>query len=169
VSTRLRHGLSKRERQMMEAIYRRREATAAEVRGAIPDPPGYSAVRATLEILVGKGFLGHRRVGRRYVYTPTIPHGKARRSALQGLLATWFDGSVTAAVAALVDVERSRFSEADYRTLMSLIEKSERTYRHDAGSLARAGERHARRGPGAGPRRVRRGASGGAGVTAPPG
>ncbi len=84
----LRHGLSKRERQMVEAIYARKSASAAEVRQAIPHPPSYSAVRATLRVLVEKGLLVYRREGRRYVYAPTISREKARASALRSLLDT---------------------------------------------------------------------------------
>jgi BlaI family penicillinase repressor len=124
VIKRLRHGLSKRERQMMEAIYRRKTASAAEVQAAIPDPPGYSAVRATLQILVDKGLLTHRREGRRYVYAPTIPHRQARQSAVQHLVATYFDGSVAAAVAALVNMDRKNLTDDEYRQLMALIEKT---------------------------------------------
>ena len=124
MSTRLRHGLSKRERQIMEAIYRLKTASAAEVQAGMPSPPGYSAVRATMQILVNKGLLTHRRDGRRYVYAPTIPHRQARQSAVQHLVSTYFDGSVTAAVAALLNTDRKRLSDAEYRQLIALIEKS---------------------------------------------
>ncbi|MCX7030810.1 MAG: BlaI/MecI/CopY family transcriptional regulator [Spirochaetes bacterium] len=117
--------MSKRERQIVEAIYRLKTASAAEVRAGIPDPPGYSAVRATLQILVGKGLLTHRRDGRRYVYAPTIPHRQARQSAVQHLVSTYFDGSVTAAVAALLNPYRTRLSDTDHRKLLELIRKSE--------------------------------------------
>ena len=124
MSTRLRHGLSKRERQVMEAVYRLKTASAAEVQAGIPSPPGYSAVRATMQILVNKGLLTHRRDGRRYVYAPTIPPRQARQSAVQHLVSTYFDGSVTAAVAALLNTDRKRLSDAEYRHLIALIEKS---------------------------------------------
>lgn len=124
MSTRLRHGLSKRERQVMEAVYRLKTASAAEVQAGIPSPPGYSAVRATMQILVGKGLLTHRRDGRRYVYAPTISHRQARQSAVQHLVSTYFDGSFTAAVAALLNTDRKRLSDAEYRQLIALIEKS---------------------------------------------
>jgi BlaI family transcriptional regulator, penicillinase repressor len=124
VSTQLRHGLSKRERQVMEAVYRLKTASAAEVQAGIPSPPGYSAVRATMQILVNKGLLTHHRDGRRYVYAPTIPHRRARQSAVQHLVSTYFDGSVTAAVAALLNTDRKRLSDAEYRQLIALIEKS---------------------------------------------
>jgi len=126
---RLRHGMSKRERQIVEAIYARKSATAAEVRASIPDPPGYSAVRATLSVLVRKGLLSHRREGRRYVYTPTISHGKARHSALRHLLETYFDGSVNAAMAALIRVDRKQLPDDDYRSLLEMIRKMEKAGR----------------------------------------
>ena len=124
MSSRLRHGLSKRERQVMEAVYRLKTASAAEVQAGMPSPPGYSAVRATMQILVNKGLLTHRRDGRRYVYAPTIPHRQARQSAVQHLVSTYFDGSVAAAVAALLDTDRKRLSDAEYRQLIALIEES---------------------------------------------
>jgi predicted transcriptional regulator len=123
MSARLRHGLSKRERQIVEAIYARRSATAAEVRAAIADPPSYSAVRATLNVLLRKGLLSCRRTGRRYLYTPTIPHEKARRSALRHLLETYFEGSVHAAMAALIRVDRHKLPDRDYRELDQMIRK----------------------------------------------
>ncbi len=126
MSHRLRHGLSKRERQIMEAIYSRKSAAAAEVHNAIPDPPSYSAVRATLQILVGKGLLAYRREGRRYVYTPTISPQRARQSAIRQVLETYFDDSVEAAVAALLRMDRKRLSETDYRRLIELIQKAEK-------------------------------------------
>lgn len=123
MSVRLRHGLSKRERQMVEAIYARKKASAAEVMQAIPNPPSYSAVRATLQVLVRKGLLSYRREGRRYIYAPLIPHQKARESALRQLLETYFDGSAVAAMAALVRVGRRGLEEDDYRKLHALIDK----------------------------------------------
>lgn len=109
----------------MEAIYRLNTAGAAEVCAGIPDPPSYSAVRATLQILVTKGLLTHRRVGRRYLYAPTIPAGRARRSAVQHLVSTYFDGSVAAAIAALIDTDRKGLSDDEYHRLLDLIGKYE--------------------------------------------
>ncbi len=129
---RLSQGLSKRERQIVEAIYSRKSATAAEVRASIPYPPSYSAVRATLSVLLQKGVLSCRRAGRRYVYVPTIPHEKARRSALRHLLETYFDGSVHAAMAALIRADRRQLSEEDYRSLDRLIKRSEKAGPHDS-------------------------------------
>ena len=123
---RLGQGLSRRERQIMEAVYRLKTATARAVRGAIPEPPSYSAVRATLQVLVGKGLLSHCRAGRRYVYAPTVSRRTAQRSAVQQLLSTYFDGSGQAAMAALLRADRKRMTEADYRKLMRLIRKAEK-------------------------------------------
>jgi predicted transcriptional regulator len=108
---------------MVEAIYARKKATAAEVLRAIPSPPSYSAVRATLQVLVRKGLLAYNREGRRYVYSPLIPYQKARESALRHLLQTYFDGSAVAAMAALVRVGRRGLGEDDSRQLLALIEE----------------------------------------------
>lgn len=116
---------------MVEAIYARKSATAAEVREAIPKPPSYSAVRATLRVLVEKGLLAHRREGRRYVYAPTIPREKARSSALRTLLDTYFDGSVNAAMAALIRTSRRQLSDEDYHALRAVIEKAERAEKEE--------------------------------------
>ena len=123
---RLQHGLSMRERQMMHAVYARKGATAAEVWKAIPSPPSYSAVRATLKILENKGLLTHSKQGRQYFFLPTIPHQRAKQSALRQLLETYFDGSVEAAVAALIRVDRKKLTEAEYRRLVELIREAER-------------------------------------------
>ena len=122
----LQQGLSKRERQMMEAIYSRKGATASEVWKAIPSPPGYSAVRATLKILEAKGFLSHRKQGRKYLYLPTIPHQRARQTALRQLLDIYFEGSIQAAMAALIRVDRKRLTEAEYGRLIELIREAEK-------------------------------------------
>ena len=129
MSKRLQQGLSKRERQTMDAIYSRKGSTASEVWKAIPQPPSYSAVRATLKILENKGFLTHRKQGRKFLYLPTIPHQRAKQSALRQLLETYFDGSVEAAVAALIRVDRKKLSEAEYRRLIELIQKAEKENR----------------------------------------
>jgi predicted transcriptional regulator len=125
VSERLRHGLSKRERQIMEAVYTSKKATAAEVRAAIPEPPSYSAVRAALQVLVTKGLLTHRREGRRYVYAPTISRQRARLSATQHLLSTYFEDSVEAALTALLRVDRKKLTDCDYQKLVELIREAE--------------------------------------------
>ena len=123
---RLHSGLSKRERQIMEAIFSRKKATAGQVMGAIPLPPSYSAVRATLQVLVGKGLLTYRRDGRRYLYAPTVSLRRAGLSAAQHLLTTYFEGSVAAALTAMLQVDRGKLTDADYRKLLELIREAER-------------------------------------------
>jgi len=96
--------LSRRERQMMDVLYARGRASAAEILEALPDPPTYSAVRAKLRVLEEKGHIRHEEEALRYVYVPTVPRDSARRSALRRVVSTFFDGSVEQAVAALLDL-----------------------------------------------------------------
>ncbi|HSL17511.1 MAG TPA: BlaI/MecI/CopY family transcriptional regulator [Methylomirabilota bacterium] len=103
--------LSRRERQIMEVIYPRGRATAAEVRESLPDPPSYSAVRAMLRILEEKGHLSHSSDGPRYVYRPTVPREEARESALRRVVNTFFGGSPENAVAALLELDDDRLDE----------------------------------------------------------
>lgn len=116
--------LSRRERQIMDIIYRRRRATVAEVRADLPDPPSYSAVRALLRVLEEKGHLTHEQDGPRYIYQPTVPRDEARESALERLLRTFFDGSTEKAVAALLDMSTDDLSEAELERLARLIEEA---------------------------------------------
>jgi predicted transcriptional regulator len=97
--------LSRRERQIMEVIYSRGRATAAEVREDLPEAPSYSAVRAMLRILEEKGHLVHETEGPRYVFLPTVPREKARETALKRMVQTFFGGSPESAVAALLDLD----------------------------------------------------------------
>jgi predicted transcriptional regulator len=103
--------LSRRERQIMEVIYARGRATAAEVRESLPDPPSYSAVRAMLRILEEKGHLSHSSDGPRYVFHPTVPREEARESALRRVVNTFFGGSPENAVAALLELDDDRLDE----------------------------------------------------------
>ena len=114
--------LSRRERQIMDVVYQHGQATAAEVLGALPDPPSYSAVRALLRVLEEKGHVRHRREGPRYVFVPTVSREAARRSALARVVQTFFDGSTQAAVAALID--QSSLSQADLDRLEDLIDRA---------------------------------------------
>ncbi len=116
--------LSRRERQIMELIYASRQATATEVLERLPDPPSYSTVRALLRILETKGHLRHVVDGTRYVFLPTVAPERARRSAMQSLLQTFFEGSPEKAVAALLDVSRSELSEEDLDRISHLIENA---------------------------------------------
>src|SRR5579871_4873333 len=101
-------GLSRRERQMMEILYQRGKASAAEVKDAMNDPPSYSAVRALLRVLVEKGHVRHETDGLKYVYVPVVTREKAKRSAVKQLLETFFSDSPEQIVAALLDVSSRR-------------------------------------------------------------
>lgn len=117
--------LSRREREIMDVIYRLGEATATEVREGMGSPPSYSAVRATLRILVEKGHLLHREEGPRYVFRPTIPVAEASQSALSHLVQTFFGGSPTRAAAALLDLEEPLSPEEAERLRGLLRERAE--------------------------------------------
>jgi BlaI family penicillinase repressor len=115
--------LSRRERQIMDVIYARGEATAAEVQSAVPDAPGYSAIRALLRILEDKGFLSHREDGSRYRYRPTQAPAQARRSALKQVVNAFFEGSLANAVAALVDTDE-KLAPDELSRLEAIIKKA---------------------------------------------
>jgi predicted transcriptional regulator len=114
--------LSRRERQIMDIVYRRGKATAADVLDDLPDPPTYSAVRAALRLLEEKGLLNHEMDGKRYVYLPTTPRTQARTTALRHLLRTFFNGSPEQVVNALI--EDSQPSPAELDRLAKLIEQA---------------------------------------------
>ena len=116
--------LSRRERQIMDIIYRRGQASAAEVLADLEDAPSYSAVRAFLRILEEKGHLKHRKEGARYVHLPTQPRRQAARSALQRVLRTFFDGSTEKAVAALITMADADLSPAELDRLAALIQEA---------------------------------------------
>jgi BlaI family transcriptional regulator, penicillinase repressor len=115
--------LGRRERQIVDAVYRLGKASVAEVLAELPDPPSYSAVRAMLRLLEDKGFLKHKREGMRYVYLPTIAPEKAMRSALRHLVSTFFGGSTTDAAAALLEMSDGKMSREDKERLATLIER----------------------------------------------
>ncbi len=117
--------LSNRERQIMDILYRNGSATAAEVHEKLPDPPSYSAVRATLRILEEKGQVRHEQDGPRYVFRPAVARDKAKRTAIRHLLSTFFDGSTELAVATLLDESASQLSEDDFKNLKKLIAEAE--------------------------------------------
>lgn len=117
-------GLSRRETQIMEAVYARGKATVADVRASIPDPPSYSAVRATMAILEGKGWLRHDESEGRYVYEPTMPRGKAAQKAIRRFLTTYFDDSLENAVASLLSFGKDRLTDEDYARLLELIQNA---------------------------------------------
>ncbi|MCX5683706.1 MAG: BlaI/MecI/CopY family transcriptional regulator [Planctomycetota bacterium] len=116
--------LSRRERQIMDAVYRRGQASAAEVLKDLPDPPSYSAVRALLRILEEKGHLRHTKDGPRYVFLPVRPRDDAARTALKGVLKTFFDGSPEKAVAALLDAADAELTPEALKNLNRLIEQA---------------------------------------------
>jgi predicted transcriptional regulator len=116
--------LSRRERQIMDVLYRLGRATAAEILENIPDPPGYSAVRAMLRVLEEKKHIRHEEKDLRYVFLPVIPRDKARRSAVRHVLDTFCDGSPEQAVATLLDVSGRSLSADDFDRLAALIEKA---------------------------------------------
>jgi BlaI family penicillinase repressor len=116
--------LSRRERQIMDIVYKHAQATAVDVMENLPDPPSYSAVRAMLRLLEEKGYLKHQMDGLRYVYLPTVSREKARQSALKQMLQTFFDDSTEDAVATLLDISRSKLSDSDLDRLSNLIEEA---------------------------------------------
>ena len=116
--------LAVRERQIMEAIYARGQATVAEVLEDLADPPTYSTVRAMLGKLEKKGFLKHEEQGPRYVYVPTVPRKRASQSALERTVQTFFDGSATKAVAALLDMDSAKLSDEDIDRMAQLVEQA---------------------------------------------
>lgn len=117
-------GLSRRERQIMEILYQRGKASAAEVREAMEDAPSYSAVRAMLRILEEKGHLKHQEEGLKYVYAPTVARDKAKRSAVKHLLDTFFNGSPEQIMAALLDVSSTRLTREELDRMSAMIEKA---------------------------------------------
>ena len=119
--------LSRRERQIMDVLYARGRASAAEIEDALPGHPSNSAVRTILRVLERKGLARHIEQGLRYVYLPAVPRNKARRSAVQRLLKTFFDGSVKEAVAAFLDPAAFHLSEEDLDELTALLEKARQT------------------------------------------
>ena len=116
--------LSRRERQMMDILYARGRATAAEIHEALPDAPTYSAVRAKLRVLEEKGHIRHEEESLRYVYLPTLPRDTARRSALRHVVSTFFEGSVEQAVAALLDLSAAKLDERELDRIANLIDEA---------------------------------------------
>ena len=116
--------LSRRERQVMDILHRRNEATVAEIMADLPDPPTYSAVRGMLRLLEDKGFVGHKQDGLKYVYLPTVEPAKARASALRHLVTTFFGGSAQQAAQALLELD-SNLSAQDRRRLSAMIKKAQ--------------------------------------------
>jgi len=116
--------LSRRERQIMDVIYATGQASAADVREGLADPPSYSAVRALLRILEEKGHLRHERENNRYVYSPMVPRERARETALRHVLRTFFEDSPANAMAALLELEDLDLSSEEHKRLSERIEQA---------------------------------------------
>src|ERR1041384_6911664 len=119
-------GLSRRERQIMDFIFQRGKASVGEVLVGIPNPPGYSAVRATLRTLEQKGRVVHEEDGRAYVYRPTLRRDAARRSALTHVLKTFFDNSAEQAVAALLELRGRKLSPAELERVSKIVDQAKK-------------------------------------------
>ncbi|HTS28747.1 MAG TPA: BlaI/MecI/CopY family transcriptional regulator [Bryobacteraceae bacterium] len=119
-------GLSRRERQIMDILYQRGKASASEVREAMEDAPGYSAVRAMLRVLEEKGHVRHQAEGLKYMYVPVVTREKAKRSAVKHLLDTFFAGSPEQIVAALLDVSATRLTREELDRMSEMIERAKR-------------------------------------------
>jgi predicted transcriptional regulator len=117
--------LTRRERQIMDILYRRGRATAGEVMEDLSGDPHYSTVRTQLRVLEEKGHVHHEEQGLRYVYSPAVPRSSARRSALRHLVNTFFDGSAEHAVAALLGGDGARLSEDQLQRIADLVHKSQ--------------------------------------------
>jgi BlaI family transcriptional regulator, penicillinase repressor len=116
--------LTRRERQIMDILYRHGRATAGDVLKELPGDPSYSTVRTQLRVLEGKGHVRHEELGLRYVYTPVVPRRAVRKSALRHLVDTFFDGSAEKTVAALLGGEGARLSEEQLSRIAELVEKA---------------------------------------------
>jgi len=117
-------GLARREREIMDILYRRGRATASEVMADLSGSPSYSTVRTQLRVMEEKGHVRHEEEGLRYVYTPAVPRHAARRSALRHLVETFFDGSAEKTVAALLGSEGTRMSDDELDRIAELVEKA---------------------------------------------
>jgi predicted transcriptional regulator len=116
--------LSRRERQIMDVLYERGRATAAEILAALPDPPSYSAIRALIKVLEDKGHVKHHEDGPRYVFTPSVPRSKARRNAVKHLLQTFFDDSAGEAVASLLGLSAGKLKPEELDKIEELIARA---------------------------------------------
>ncbi|MCC7184621.1 MAG: BlaI/MecI/CopY family transcriptional regulator [Acidobacteria bacterium] len=124
MSRTLHTALSRRERQIMDILFRRGRATAAEVMAELPNDPSYSTVRTQLRVLEQKGHVRHEQDGLRFIYTPIVARQTARKSALRHVIETFFDGSPEKAVAALLGGEATKLSDEELDRIASLINKA---------------------------------------------
>ncbi len=115
---------SRRERQIMDIVYRLGEATAAEVMRQMPEAPGYSTVRTLLGVLERKGHLNHERRGHHYVYSPTTSVEAASSSMLEHVMETFFDGSASRLVSAVLDISDAQLSTDEYDEILAIVEKA---------------------------------------------
>jgi predicted transcriptional regulator len=117
-------GLSRRERQIMDILYRQGKASASDVREQMEDAPSYSAVRAMLRVLEDKGHVRHQAEGLKYVYVPTVARDRAKRTAVKHVMETFFNGSPEQIVAALLDVSSTRLTREELDRMSQLIENA---------------------------------------------
>jgi predicted transcriptional regulator len=128
-TTRLQGGLTKRERQIMDVLYRLGRATAGEILEALPAAPSYSTVRTQLRVLETKGHVRHEELGLRYIYTPTVPRHAARKSALKHLVETFFEGSSAKVVAALLGGDGARVSDEELARIAEVVDNARKESR----------------------------------------
>src|SRR5436190_23308377 len=119
-------GLTRRERQIMDILYQRGRATAADVMEDLSGEPSYSTVRTQLRVLESKGHVRHEEEGLRYIYMPALPRRAARKSALRHLVETFFEGSTEKVVGALLGGEGARLSEAELDRIAELVAKAKK-------------------------------------------
>ena len=119
--------LSRRERQIMDIVYKLGEASVSDVQDRIEDDPGYDSIRVTLGILAKKGHLIHRRDGRRYIYSPTVSRQRASRSAARNLIETFFGGSPSEAILTMLDVSSAKLTERELEEIAALIEREKKS------------------------------------------
>jgi predicted transcriptional regulator len=118
--------LTKRERQIMDVVYRLGSASASQIQDGLPDAPGSSSVRTLVARLETKGWLKHVQDGRRFVYAPIVPRSKARRNALMHLVRVFFDGSVSETLSTLIDANSGRISDDEIVRMRKMIEQARR-------------------------------------------
>jgi predicted transcriptional regulator len=131
--------LTRRERQIMDVLYRRGRATAGEVMADLPGEPNYSTVRTQLRVLEEKGHVRHEELGLRYIYSPAVPRSSARKSALRHLVDTFFDGSAEGAVAALLGGEGAKLSDEQLDRIADLVKQSKAGRPGQAGKAGKGG------------------------------
>jgi len=119
-------GLSRREQQIMDALYRLGKATAIEIRDAIPNPPTYTAVRSQLAMLQDKGHIRFERDGAKHIYEPAIPHDKAAKTMMSNIVDTFFGGSVERVVATLIEPDSGKLSSDQLDRISQMIEEAKR-------------------------------------------